>query len=153
MHDKHQEFEKNVDQLVLHHDKVKELIMETYECYPKDTARAVYHALHGKHLDEELMCEAFETIVRYDGVHAPFWTVDEFKALLAPAGVNITMEKFNVYDLNFMTQYYYADFKSLGTDPMPFVKIAMDRLHDIDDPEACEAAYREAMKRIKKHKH
>lgn len=148
----HDNFEKNVDQLILHHDKVKEFIEDMYECYPKDTERNVRFALHGRHLDEELMNEALETIIKYDGSRAPFWSMTEFISLLTPAGVNLMVEKFNEYDLNFLTQYYYADFKSLGSDPMVFIKLAYDRLHDIDDPHACEAAYREAIKRIKKHK-
>ena len=44
----------------------------------------------------------------------------------------------------------YADFKSLGQDPLTFIHLAEDKFHDIDDDKACEAAYWEAYHRINK---
>ena len=41
-------------------------------------------------------------------------------------------------------------FKSLGQDPVIFIHLAEDKLHDIDDDKACEAAYWEAYHRINK---
>jgi hypothetical protein len=52
----------------------------------------------------------------------------------------------------FLTQYYLADFKSLGQDPVKFICMAVDRLHDVDDPHASEHAYYCAMRRLAEHK-
>lgn len=54
--------------------------------------------------------------------------------------------------MNYLTQMYLADFKSLGQEPAIFIGLAIDRLNDIDDPKACEYAYHDAKKRIMKHK-
>lgn len=146
------EFEENLHKLISQPMKLQEVVEELHEMHPKQTERAVHFAVHGKHLDEELMNEALATITRYDGVHAPFWTTEEFCELLKKTNMSITGQPYNKYDLNYLTQYYLADFKSLGQDPTTFMCMAFDRLHDIDDPHAAEYAYHSAMHRLaKKH--
>lgn len=71
--------------------------------------------------------------------------------VIGALNISLVGQAYNEYDVNYLTQYYMADFKSLGQDPVTFICMAIDRLHDIDDPKACEVAYREAMHRIRKH--
>lgn len=142
-----------IDKLVIYQpDKIKEILLSLYDHDPKYTEKAIHYATVGYHLDEECMNEALATIVRYDGMRAPFWSMQEFRDLLSKNGISVLNEKYNEYDLNFLTQYYYADFKSLGKDPLVFIHIAEDKLHDIDDPKACETAYRKAHHRLNKVK-
>lgn len=145
--------EQEIDKLILYQpDKIKEVLLTLHEQNAKETQKAIHRATLGHHLDEEMMNEALSTIVRYDGVRAPFWTFLEFKEYCEKNGISVATEKYNEYDLNFLTQYYLADFKSLGKDPLTFIKIAEDKLHDIDNPKACEAAYWKAKHRLCKHK-
>lgn len=142
------EIDIEVQKLISQPMKVKEVIEELHEKFPKETGRAVHFAVNGKHLDEEMMKEAFQTITRYDGAKAPFWSVHDLEELMNTAGISLAGQQYNIYDVNFLAQYYAADFKSLGQDPMTFVYMAIDRLHDVDDPKACEKAYRTASHRI-----
>lgn len=145
--------EQEIDRLVVYQpDKLKEILLALHDRDPKHTEKAIHYATMGYHLDEECMNEALATIVRYDGMRAPFWSMQEFKDLLAKNGISVLSEKYNEYDLNFLTQYYYADFKSLGKDPIVFIHIAEDKLHDIDNPKACETAYWKAHHRLNKSK-
>ena len=59
---------------------------------------------------------------------------------------------YNIYDLNFMAQYYLADFKSQGKEPVTFINMALDKFNDIDDPKAHESAYWTAKMRICRYK-
>lgn len=145
------DFEQDLQQIVAQPTKVKELLAEWHEHAPREAERALHFALHGKHLDEEMMTEAFSTITRYDGVKAPFWTMAEFEEALQQAGISTSGQAYNEYDLNYLTQMYLADFKSLGQDPAVFIGLALDRLHDIDDPKASEYAYHDAKHRICKY--
>lgn len=146
------EFEENLNRLINQPMKLKEVLEELHESTPKPVARAVYFAANGRHLDEEMMNEALATITRYDGVKAPFWTMQEFCEVLSKTNLAISGQAYNKYDLNYLTQMYLADFKSLGQDPVTFVCMAVDRLHDVDDPQASEYAYHDASRRIaKKH--
>lgn len=145
--------EQEIDKLVVYHpDKIKDILFAMHEKDPKHTEKMIHCALTGYHLDEEIMCEALATIVRYDGMRAPFWSMTEFKDILQKNDISVISEKFNEYDLNFLTQYYFADFKSLGKDPLTFVRIAEDTLKDVDNPKACEAAYWMAHHRLHKAK-
>lgn len=145
--------EQEIDKLIVYQpDKIKEILLSLYEHDPKETERAIRHAALGHHLDEEMMNEALATIVRYDGMRAPFWSMIEFKDLCAKHNISTVSEKYNEYDLNFLTQYYYADLKSLGKEPIVFIHIAEDKLHDIDNPKACEIAYWKAKHRLCKNK-
>lgn len=146
------EFQIDVQKLIAQPMKAKEVLEELHEHYPKEVGRAVFFAVNGKHLNEELMEEALETITRYDGVKAPFWTMDDFRDILKKTSISLVGQAYNEYDLNYLAQYYFADFKSLGQDPVKFICMAVDRLHDIDDPKAPEKAYHSAMHRISKHK-
>ncbi len=145
------DFEQDLQQIVAQPTKVKELFAEWHERAPREAERALHFALHGKHLDEEMMMEAFSTITRYDGVKAPFWTMAEFEEALQQAGISTSGQQYNKYDLNYLTQMYLADFKSLGQDPAVFIGLALDRLNDIDDPKASEYAYHDAKHRICKY--
>lgn len=145
------EIDIDIQKLMSQPMKIKEVIEELHEKFPKETGRAVHFAVNGKHLDEEMMEEAFTTITRYDGARAPFWTMHDFEELLSKSNISITGQQYNKYDVNFLAQYYAADFKSLGQDPMPFICMAIDRLHDVDDPKAAEKAYRTASHRIAKN--
>ena len=145
--------EQEIDKLIIYQpDKIKEVLLTLHEQDAKETERAIRHATLGHHLDEEMMNEALATIVRYDGVRAPFWSLTEFRDICTTHNISITAEKYNIYDLNFLTQYYLADFKSLGKEPLTFIHIAEDKLHDIDNPKACETAYWKAKHRICKSK-
>ena len=146
------EFENDIQKLISQPMKVKELLEDMHESHPKEVSRAVYFAVHGKHLDECLMEEALNTITRYDGVKAPFWSMDEFREILKKTNVSLVGQAYNEYDLNYLTQYYLADFKSLGQEPVKFICMALDRLHDVDDPHAAEKAYYSAMHRLAVHK-
>ena len=146
------EFEENIQKLIAQPMKMKELLEDWYECEPKTASRKVYFAIHGKHLDEEMMNEALHTITRYDGARAPFWTMEEFNCLLKKTNISLAGQPYNEFDLNYLTQYYMADFKSLGQDPVTFICMAVDRLHDVDDSKAAEKAYRSAAHRIAVHK-
>lgn len=147
----HDNFEADVQKLISQPMRVKEVLEDLHECYPKDIARAVHFAVNGKHLDESMMEEALHTITRYDGVKAPFWTMCDFREVLKKTNISIAGQQYNECDVNFMAQYYFADFKSLGQDPVTFICMAIDRLHDVDDPKACEVAYRTASHRIAKN--
>lgn len=142
------EIDIDIQKLMSQPMKIKEVIEELHEKFPRETGRAVHFAVNGKHLDEEMMEEAFTTITRYDGARAPFWTMHDFEELLSKSNISITGQQYNKYDVNFLAQYYAADFKSLGQDPMTFICMAIDRLHDVDDPKAAEKAYRTAAHRI-----
>lgn len=145
--------EQEIDKLVIYQpEKIKEILMAMHDKDPKHTEKIIHCAITGYHLDEEMMQDALATIVRYDGMRAPFWSMQEFTELLRKNGISTCSEKYNEYDLNFLTQYYFADFKSLGKDPIVFVRIAEDKLHDIDNPKACETAYWKAYHRINKAK-
>lgn len=145
--------EQEIDKLLMYQpDKLKEVILSLHEYDSKNTEKAIRHASLGHHLDEDMMNEALATIVRYDGMRAPFWSMTEFKEICNKYGISTMGEKYNDYDLNFLTQYYLADFKSLGKEPLPFIKIAEDKLHDIDNPKASECAYWKAKHRICKKK-
>lgn len=146
------EFEANVQKLLSQPMKMKEILEDWHDQCPKEAERAVHFAVNGKHLDEELMNEALHTIVRYDGAHAPFWTMEAFREQLKKTNISIVGQPYNEYDLNYLTQYYLADFKSLGQEPVTFICMAVDRLHDVDDPKAAEKSYRSAMHRLAKHK-
>lgn len=145
--------EQEIDKLVVYQpDKLKEILLALHDRDPKHTEKVIHYVTMGYHLDEECMNEALATIVRYDGMRAPFWSMQEFKDLLVKNGISVLNEKYNEYDLNFLAQYYYADFKSLGKDPLVFIHIAEDKLHDIDNPKACETAYWKARHRLNKTK-
>jgi hypothetical protein len=146
------EFEMNLQKLMAQPMKVKEVLTELHDCYPKEVSRAMHFAVNGKHLDEELMEEALATITRYDGAKAPFWSMEDFRDILKKTNISLVGQAYNEYDLNYLTQYYLADFKSLGQDPVKFICMAVDRLHDVDDPHASEKAYHSAVGRIAKHK-
>ena len=146
------EFMSDMQKLVAQPSKVREMLEDWYDNCPKEAARMVHFAVNGKHLNKEMMEEALATITRYDGVKAPFWTIEDFEELLKKTNISLHGQVYNKYDVNFVTQYYMADFKSLGQDPVRFVCMAIDRLHDIDDPKAAEFAYHEALKRIEKDK-
>lgn len=146
-----QEFDIDVQKLIAQPMKIKEMLEEWHDRCPAEAKRAVHFAVNGKHLDCDLMEEALHTITRYDGVKAPFWTMDDFREILKKTNVVIAGQQYNEYDVNFLTQYYLADFKSLGQDPVRFICMAIDRLHDVDDPKAAECAYRTAMHRVAKH--
>lgn len=145
------EFDTNVQKLLSHPMKMKEILEEWHDACPAEAERAVHFAVNGKHLDESTMLEALHTITRYDGAQAPFWTMDTFREQLKKTNISIVGQPYNEYDLNYLTQYYLADFKSLGQDPITFICMAVDRLHDVDDPKAAEKAYRSAMHRLAKH--
>lgn len=143
--------EQEIDKLLVYQPaKIKEILLSLHEHDAKYTEKMIHYATVGYHLDEDCMNEALATIVRYDGTRAPFWSMQEFKDLLAKNNISVLSEKYNEYDLNFLTQYYYADFKSLGKDPIIFIHLAEDKLHDIDNPKACETAYWKAYHRINK---
>lgn len=142
------EIDIDIQKLMSQPMKIKEVIEELHEKFPRETRRAVHFAVNGRHLDEEMMEEAFTTITRYDGAKAPFWTMQDFEELLNKNGISIAGQQYNGYDVNFLAQYYAADFKSLGQDPMTFICMAIDRLHDVDDPKTAEKAYRTAAHRI-----
>lgn len=144
-------FHEDVQKLLNQPMKMKEVLEEWYEHDPKKAARCLHFAVNGKHLDEDLMNDALHTITRYDGVHAPFWTMEDFRELLKKTNISLAGQPYNDYDLNYLTQYYMADFKSLGQDPVTFICMAVDRLHDVDDPKASEKAYRSAMHRLAVH--
>lgn len=146
------EFDTNLQKIITQPMKMKELIEDWHEECPKSAERALHFAVHGKHLNEEMMDEALCTITRYDGVQAPFWSMNDFREQLKKTNISITGQPYNEYDLNYLTQYYMADFKSLGQNPTTFICMAVDRLHDVDDPKAAEKAYRSASHRIAKHK-
>ncbi len=131
-----------------HPEKVKEALELLYDKHPEAVDKALHRVELGHHLDKEMLTEALKGIVRYDCVQAPFWTHEEFKELLAKNKISLEYEKFNDYDMDFIAQYYLADLKSLGQDPMTFINIAKDILTDIDNPKACEKAYWMAHKRI-----
>lgn len=135
---------------VTHPDKLKEVLLILSDKHPEQVKKAIHRASLGHHLDDDMMHEALSTITRYDGVKAPFWTHAEFKETLLKNNISLIYEKYNEYDLDFLAQYYYADFKSLGQDPITFIHLAEDKFHDIDDDKACEAAYWEAYHRINK---
>lgn len=145
------EYEENIQKLIAQPMKAKELLEDMYDMYPKEMKQMLHFAVNGKHLDEETMDEALRLITRYDGAKAPFWSMDCFRETLKKTNISLVGQAYNEYDVNYLTQYYMADFKSLGQDPVTFICMAIDRLHDIDDPKACEVAYREAMHRIRKH--
>ena len=42
--------------------------------------------------------------------------------------------------------------ENVGKDPIVFIHIAEDKLHDIDNPKACETAYWKAQHRLNKTK-
>lgn len=142
------EIDIDIQKLMSQPMKIKEVIEELHEKFPRETRRAVHFAVNGRHLDEEMMEEAFTTITRYDGAKAPFWTMQDFEELLNKNSISIAGQQYNGYDVNFLAQYYAADFKSLGQEPMTFICMAIDRLHDVDDPKAAEKAYRTAAHRI-----
>ena len=142
------ELDIDIQKLMSQPMKIKEVIEELHEKFPRETRRAVHFAVNGRHLDEEMMEEAFTTITRYDGAKAPFWTMQDFEELLNKNSISIAGQQYNGYDVNFLAQYYAADFKSLGQEPMTFICMAIDRLHDVDDPKAAEKAYRTAAHRI-----
>lgn len=146
------DFEKNIQKLMAQPLKLKEIVEELHEHHPKEVERATHFAANGRHLDEDTMCEALHTITRYDGMQAPFWTMDEFRETLKKTNINLAGQPYNEYDVNFLTQYYMADFKSLGQNPTTFICMAIDRLHDVDDPKAAEKAYRSAIHRLASHK-
>lgn len=148
---RYKDFETKLDSMIKYPDKVKETINWLYDKYPKEVSRAVHYAGLNNHLDEEMMCEALATITRYDSVKAPFWTMEDFRTICRKMNISCVSEKYNEFDLNFLTHYYFADFKSLGDKPETFIPMAVDKLHDVDDPKACEFAYREAKKRICEH--
>lgn len=146
------EFEEDIQKLLTQPMKTKELLYELHDMYPKKVARLVHFCVNGKHLDEELMDEALSTITRYDGAKAPFMSMEDFRDILKKTNISLVGQPYNEYDLNFLTQYYLADFKSLGQDPVKFICMAVDRLHDVDDPHASEYAYHCAMHRLAEHK-
>ena len=146
------ELEQDIQKLLAQPMKTKELLYELHEAYPKKVERLIHFSINGKHLDEDLMNEALSTITRYDGVTAPFWSMEEFREVLKKTNISLVGQPYNDYDLNFLTQYYLADFKSLGQDPVKFICMAVDRLHDVDDPHASEHAYHTAMHRLSKNK-
>lgn len=146
------EFDIEIQKLIAQPMKAKEVLEELHEHHPKEVSRAVFFAVNGKHLNEELMNEALATITRYDGAKAPFWSIDDFKEVLKKTNISIVGQAYNEYDLNYLAQYYLADFKSLGQDPVKFLCMAVDRLHDVDDPKASEFAYRSAMHRLARNK-
>lgn len=144
--------EQEMEDIINKPDKVKEVLDSLMESHPKETKKAVHYACLGHHLDEEMMEEALQTITRYDGVKAPFWTMEEFKMVCANNGISCMNTKYNEFDLNFMTQYYLADFKSQGKEPITFINMAMDKFNDIDDIKSSETAYWTAKMRICKRK-
>lgn len=146
----HNEFDTDMQKVISQPMKMKEILDELHECYPKEVARYVHFAANGKHLNEELMDEAFCTITRYDGAKAPFWSMCDFRENLKKTNISIAGQQYNEYDVNFLAQYYAADFKSLGQNPVTFICMAIDRLHDVDDAKASEKAFRTAMHRIAK---
>lgn len=141
-------FNKKVEEVSKFPDKVKEILCWVHDMYPKEIEKAIHYASLNNHLDEEMMCEALTTITRYDSVKAPFWTMEDFRTICRKLNISCIGEKYNEYDLNFLTHYYFADFKSLGDKPELFIGLAIDKLNDVDDPKACEFAYREAKKRL-----
>lgn len=141
--------ECNIEHLYTRHpEHLKNALVMLYQRDPEMVEKAIRRASLGNHMDEEMLEEALEHTVRYDGKRAPFWTQEEFRDLLAKNNMSLLYEKYNEYDLSYLAQYYYADFKSLGTDPMVFVHLAEDKLHDVDDPKACEAAFWIAFRKI-----
>lgn len=138
-----------IEQLFIKHpDKVKEALEIIYDKEPELVKCALRRAKLGHHLDEEMMEEALASIVRYDGKKAPFWTQEEFREILAQNKISLIYEKYNEYDLSYIAQYYLADLKSLGQEPMTFINIARDLLVDVDNSKACERAYWMAYRRI-----
>lgn len=144
--------EQDIEKIIAKPDKAREVIESLLELNPKETRKAIHYACLGHHLDEEMMNEALNTITRYDGIKAPFWTVEEFNEKCAKNNISCIGKSYNAYDLNFMTQYYLADFKSQGKDPITFINMALDKFNDIDDPKAHESAYWTAKMRICRHK-
>ena len=148
-------FEEDVSKLIsFYPERIKETLCEMHKMYPEKMEKKIRQLLAGPHLTEEMMEEALATLIRYDGQKAPFWAIGKTNEFLN-GNLNSEMthmgEKFNLYDINFLAQYYAADFKSLGIEPPVFIKMAIDRLKDIDDPKADEYAYCIAKKRIHKH--
>lgn len=141
--------ECNIEHLYTKHpEQLKAALVMLYQRDPEMVEKAIHRASLGNHLDAEMLEEALEGTVRYDGRKAPFWTPEEFRDLLANNKISLLYEKYNEYDLSYLAQYYYADFKSLGSDPITFVKLAEDTLHDVDNPKACEAAFWLAFRKI-----
>lgn len=140
--------EQDIEKIIVKPDKVREVLESLIESNPKETKKAIHYACLGHHLDEEMMNEALSTITRYDGARAPFWTVEEFNEECIKNNISCIGKSYNEYDLNFMTQYYLADFKSLGQKPITFINLAIDKFNDIDDPKAHETAYWTAKMRI-----
>lgn len=139
---------QEVENIINKPDKVKEVIESLMELYPKETAKAIHYACLGNHLDEDMMNEALSTITRYDSVKAPFWTIEEFREECVKNNISCVGKNYNEYDLNFLTQFYLADFKSLGQKPITFINMAIDKFNDIDDVKASEAAYWAAKMKI-----
>lgn len=145
------EYKEDLQKLITQPMKMKELLEDWYDHHPQQASRAVHFAVHGKHLNEDMMNEALCLITRYDGVKAPFWTMDEFNDLIAKTNISLAGQAYSGYDVNYLAQAYLADFKSLGQEPVRFVCMAIDRLHDVDDPKASEAAFYDAEHRIRRH--
>lgn len=131
-----------------HPEKIKEALELIADKDEELVNKALHRASLGHHLDEEMMNEALASITRYDGCKAPFWTPDEFREMLAFNKISLVYERYNEFDLSYIAQYYLADLKSLGKEPITFINIARDILTDVDNPKACEKAYWMAYRRI-----
>jgi|GEM_PF-6093493 len=127
-------FEQKVEQLIRHYpDKLKHALKGKHSEDPMELEMFVDNALYGEHIRTlELMNKGLSTITAYTGKKAPFWSHEQFLEVCRTHNIPYENKPYTEYDLDFLAQYYGADFKAFKLDPATCILAAIDILTDHD---------------------
>ena len=104
----------------------------------------LYKNKYGNHFNEWLLKKATESFENEDGTNGAHWTVDQTNSVAEQN--NITFDKFNSYDWNYVMNMIYSDYYGvINNDTNVYCNMALKFLLDKDAPEGKAFIYYLAM--------
>lgn len=107
------------------------MIKETNKDLYDELEMYLYKELYGCHFSDWLLEKALAKMINEDGTRGGHWTVDQTTQVAKQS--NITFDKFNEYDWNYVMNMMYSDNYSVGANEVSFyVKMSKNFLMDKD---------------------
>lgn len=94
----------------------------------------LYKEMYGCHFNEWLLEKATKNMVNEDGTIGQHWTLEQTTQVAKQ--YNITFDKFNEYDWNYVMNMIYSDYYgSIPNDTSTYVKMSKAFIMDKDSKE------------------
>lgn len=130
--------EQLVDFLTKQFDDLKTNNREMYD----ELESELYVEIHGKHFNEYLLDKAVASMENEDGTRGGHWKLDQTNSVLQSHAIDLSKEKFNEYDFNYVMNMIYSDYYgAVPNDVGTYYKMAMKFLNDKDSYEGKAYCY------------